>query len=218
MKLPQGFQGLDPTKVVQLKKSIYGLKQTPMCWFSKLSTALKSYGFTQSKPDYSHFSYIRSKINFHILIYVDEFRIASNDMSILQNFKNYLFNYFHMKDLGKLKYFLDIEVARNKEGIFLSQRKYSLDIITDSGLLGCKPSFTPIEINHKIALAKGTPLTDLAPYHKLVRRFVYSPRIVLRCSHIIPVYESTSAGTLRSFSPGGLILKRLSITGNSTTR
>ena len=116
MKLPQGFQGSDPTKVARLRKSIYGLKQSPRCWFSKLSTALKSYGFTQSKPDYSHFSYIRGKVSLHILIHVDDFLIASNDMSTLQKFKNYLCEYFHMKDLRKLKYFLGIEVARNSEG------------------------------------------------------------------------------------------------------
>lgn len=173
MKLPQGFQGSDPTKVARLKKSIYGLKQSPRCWFSKLSTALKAYGFTQSKPDYSHFSYIRGKVHLHILIYVDDFLIACNDMSTLQKFKNYLCECFHMKDLGKLKYFLGIEVARNREGFFVSQRKYALDIIADTGLLGCKPVATPIELNHKLALAKGTPLADPAPYRRLVGRLIY---------------------------------------------
>ena len=55
MKLPPGFEDPDPTKVCRLRKSIYGLKQSPRCWFEKLSTALKSYGFKQSRADYSHF-------------------------------------------------------------------------------------------------------------------------------------------------------------------
>ena len=173
MKLPQGFQGSDPTKVARLRKSIYGLKQSPRCWFSKLSDALKKYGFIQSKPDYSHFSYIRGKVNLHILIYVDDFIIACNDLSTLQKFKNYLCKCFKMKDLGKLKYFLGLEVARGPEGIFLSQRKYALDIITECGLLGAKPSPVPTEVNHKLALANGAPLTDPSPYRRLVGRLIY---------------------------------------------
>lgn len=68
MKLPPGFQDPDPTIVARLRKSVYGLKQAPRFWFSKLSSALKSYGFAQSRADYSHFSYIRGSINLHILI------------------------------------------------------------------------------------------------------------------------------------------------------
>lgn len=119
MKLPPGFDDPDPTKVCRLRKSIYGLKQSPWCWFFKLTAALKSYGFKQSRADYSHFSLIKGTVCLHILIYVDDFIITSNDNSTLQRFKNYLHKCFHMKDLGKLKYFLGIEVARNDEGIFL---------------------------------------------------------------------------------------------------
>ncbi|CAL8167648.1 unnamed protein product [Prunus armeniaca] len=55
-----------------------------------------------------------------------------------------------MKDLGDLKYFFGIEVARSKTGIFLSQRKYVMDLLTETGMLGCKPADTPIEMNHKL--------------------------------------------------------------------
>ena len=60
-----------------------------------------------------------------------------------------------MKDLGKLKYFLGIEVARNTEGMFLSQQKYALDVISEIGLLGTKPVTTPLEQNHTLAKAIG---------------------------------------------------------------
>jgi hypothetical protein len=49
-----------------------------------------------------------------------------------------------MKNLGGLKYFLGIEVARSKKGIFLSQQKYILDLLCEVGLLDCKPAYTPI--------------------------------------------------------------------------
>ena len=57
-----------------------------------------------------------------------------------------------MKDLGQLKYFLGIEVARSKNGVLLSQRKYVLDLLTETGMLDCKSVETPMEMNHKLGI------------------------------------------------------------------
>ncbi|XP_058009775.1 secreted RxLR effector protein 161-like [Hevea brasiliensis] len=78
-----------------------------------------------------------------------------------------------MKELGKLKFFLGIEVARNSNGIFLCQRKYELDVISEVGLLGCKPAKTPLEQNHKLALTKSDDVDDPAQYRRLVGRLIY---------------------------------------------
>ena len=78
-----------------------------------------------------------------------------------------------MKDLGALKYFLGIEVARNSKGIFLNQRKYTLDIIAEAGLLGAKPVSILMEQNHNLALATGSLLADPEKYRRLVGRLIY---------------------------------------------
>ena len=78
-----------------------------------------------------------------------------------------------MKDLGPLKYFLGIEVARSSAGLFLCQRKYTMDVISETGLLGAKPSGFPIEQNHKLGLAKGEFLEDPESYRRLVGRLIY---------------------------------------------
>lgn len=78
-----------------------------------------------------------------------------------------------MNHLGKLKYFLGVEVARSMDGVFLSQRKYALDIITEAGLLGCTPASVPTELNHKLAKAPGPVLEDPHPYRRLVGRLIY---------------------------------------------
>ena len=105
MKLPPGFQIISPGKVYKLRKSIYGLKQAPRCWFAKLSAALLKYDFTQSYADYSLFSLCRETLHLHVLVYVDDLIISGNNSAELQRFKTYLHQCFHMKDLGKLKYF-----------------------------------------------------------------------------------------------------------------
>ena len=150
MKLPPGFESSDPNLVCRLRKSLYGLKQAPRCWFAKLVTTLKGYGFLQSYSDYSLFTYTKGNVQINVLVYVDDLIISGNDSATLKTFKAYLSDCFKMKDLGVLKYFLGIEVARSSAGLFLCQRKYTLDIVSEVGLLGAKPCGFPIEQNHRL--------------------------------------------------------------------
>lgn len=173
MKIPQGFSSPGDTRVCRLRKSLYGLKQAPRCWFSKLVDALLKYGFSQTRSDYSLFIYSRNGVSLRILVYVDDLIISGNSPSEITAFKSYLSVCFYMKDLGFLKYFLGIEVARSQEGIYLCQRKYATDIVTETGLLGCRPAGCPIEQNHRLALTKSLELPDPQPYRRLVGRLIY---------------------------------------------
>jgi len=92
---------------------------------------------------------------------------------MLQKFKEYLSRCFAMKDLGKLKYFLGIEVRRGPEGIFLSQRKYALDIVADCGTLSVTAAATPLEQNHHLADDDGPLLAEPKKYQRLVGRLIY---------------------------------------------
>lgn len=104
MQLPPGFRTDDKSQVCRLHKSLYGLRQAPRCWFSKLSTSLKDYDFTQSVADYYLFTYARGTQRIYVLIYADDLILSANSLSLLDEFKAYLIECFHMKDLGVLKY------------------------------------------------------------------------------------------------------------------
>ena len=78
-----------------------------------------------------------------------------------------------MKDLGQLKYFLGIEVSRSKMGICLSQRKYVLDLLAETGMLACKPVDAPMEMNHKLGQTENQTAADKGCYHRLVGKLIY---------------------------------------------
>ncbi|XP_021739434.1 uncharacterized protein LOC110705810 [Chenopodium quinoa] len=123
-------------------------------------------GFESSHPN-------KGAVQINVLVYVDDLIISGNNTAALRAFKAYLSDCFHMKDLGTLKYFLGIEVARSSSDLFLCQRKYTLDIISEAGLLGSKPVGFPMEQNHKLGLANGPLLDDPEPCRRLVGRLIY---------------------------------------------
>ena len=86
MKLPQGFQASDPNKVCRLHKAVYGLRQAPRCWYSKLTDALKRYGFKTSRTDYSLFIYSSKGVELRVLIYVDDLLVCGNDIKVVTKF------------------------------------------------------------------------------------------------------------------------------------
>ncbi|KAA0054073.1 reverse transcriptase [Cucumis melo var. makuwa] len=82
-----------------------------------------------------------------LIIYVDDIVLTGDDQTEISQLKQRMGDEFEIKDLGNLKYFLGMEAARSKEGISVSQRKYTLDLLTETGMLGCCPADTPIEFN-----------------------------------------------------------------------
>ena len=141
-----------------MQKLLYELHQASHNRYAKLSSSLKQYGFVQSTLDHSLFTYSRDDTFLVILVYVDDLIIAGNNHEACAEFKDYLGKCFHMKDLGVLKYFLGIEIARGLARLFLCQRKYTLDILTECGMLGAKPFTFPMEQHHRLVANNRAPL------------------------------------------------------------
>ncbi|CAL2276208.1 unnamed protein product [Prunus armeniaca] len=131
-------------------QALYGLKQSPRAWFGRFTMAMKNNGFKQCNSD-------------HTLLLKHR---KGKEISQLQD---YLATEFEMKDIGGLKYFLGIEVARSQQGIFLSQRKYVLDLLTDTGMLDCKPADTPIVHNHHLGEYPDQVSTNKERYQRYLK-------------------------------------------------
>nr|XP_027186746.1 uncharacterized protein LOC113784668 [Cicer arietinum] len=103
-----------------------------------------------------------------ILIYVGDLLIAGNNLNDIESIKSSLQYVFSIKDLGVLKYFLGFEIARNTNGISLCQRKYSLDLLEETGLLGSKPCSTPMDANLKLSISTSQPLSNATVFRKVI--------------------------------------------------
>lgn len=124
----------------KLVKSLNGLTQASRKCYSKFFASFVDFGFTQFKANYSLFTKNNGDSFTTLLVYVDDIIVATNNKESIVELKN-LNQKFKIKDLGTLRYFLGIEVARTIEGIQILQRKYVLDILADSGksLYGPEP-------------------------------------------------------------------------------
>ena len=80
-----------------------------------------------------------------LIVYVGDIILVRDDLKELARLKGFLAQEFEIKDLGQLRYFLGMEVARTKKRISISQKKYIIDLLKETDMLGCKPFETPIE-------------------------------------------------------------------------
>ena len=175
MEQPPGFVAQGESGLVcRLRRSLYGLKQSPRAWFGRFSSVVQEFGMLRSTADHSVFYHHNSSGQcIYLVVYVDDIVITGSDQDGIQKLKQHLFTHFQTKDLGKLKYFLGIEIAQSSSGVILSQRKYALDILEETGMLDCKPFDTPMDPNVKLIPEQGESFGDPGRYRRLVGKLNY---------------------------------------------
>ncbi|KAG8491024.1 hypothetical protein CXB51_014147 [Gossypium anomalum] len=174
MDVPPGFDPNTGQVVCRIKKALYRLKQSPKAWFERFTKVMLKLGYKQSQGDHTLFvKHSFSRGVTVLLVYVDDIIVTGDNLEGMENLKKCLVKEFEVKELGKLKYFLGIEVAHSREGIFISQQKYIVDLLTETGKLGCKPVETPIEVNHRLGNALEDAAVDERSYQRLVGKLIY---------------------------------------------
>ncbi|KAG7537225.1 Leucine-rich repeat [Arabidopsis suecica] len=126
-----------------------------------------------SHSDHTCFLKITTAVFLCVLVYVDDIIIASNNDAAVDELKAQLKSCFKLRDLGPLKYFLGLEIARSAAGIYVGQRKYALDLLDETGLLGCKPSSIPMDPSVKFSKETGGDFVDAKAYRRLIGRLMY---------------------------------------------
>ena len=188
MDIPLGYTTTSKTEIVcKLQRALYGLKQSPRAWFGRFSLAMEKYGFQQSNSNHTLFQKRQLGKVTALIVYVDDMIITGNDPEEILRLQKQLATKFEMKILGGLKDFLGIEVARSKQGIFLSQRKYILDLLSKVGLLDYKPADSPIVQNHRLGEYPDQVLTNKERYQRLVGKLIYLSHTHLDIAYVVSV-------------------------------
>ncbi|CAL8164293.1 unnamed protein product [Prunus armeniaca] len=146
MDIPPGYNTTQTGTVSKLRKALYGLKQSPRAWFGPFTMATKNNGFKQCNPDHTLFLKHRKGKVTTLIIYVDDMIITGNDKLEISQLQDYLATEFEMKDL---------------------------DLLTDTGMLDCKPTNTPIVQNHHLGEYPDQVPTNKERYQRLVGRLIY---------------------------------------------
>eukprot|EP00253_Pinus_taeda_P007769 PITA_07769 len=183
MKQPEGFAMKGKNELVcKLKKSLYGLKQSPRMWYQKFDIFIWGLGFTKSKADHCvYFRLIGDRV-IYLVVYVDDMLLAGNDKEIIQDLKTQLSSKFDMKDIGAANYILGMEIKRDraKRNQWLNQRKYVETILQRFNMQDSKPVKVPIPVGVRLS-AEQCPKTqeeeeDMSrvPYASAVGSLMYA--------------------------------------------
>ncbi len=108
-----------------------------------------------------------------IVIYVDDLIILGDSDAYISDLKKHLKQKFEVKDLGGLRYFLNIEVIQYPKGIWLLQRQYALNKLFEYGMTSCKPISIPLEQNVKLNADEGDLVEDTTMYRCIMGSLIY---------------------------------------------
>lgn len=159
--------------VYKLHKALYGLKQAPRAWFSRIEAQFIGEGFQRCESDQTLFTK-RSREGkfFTVSVYVDDLIFTGNDEVMMSKFKSSMLREFDMSDLGKMRFFLRIEVLQRSDSIYICQRKYALEVSRRFGMMKSNSVVSPIVPGFKMS-KDGTGIL----LRRVLNKFIAEVRI-----------------------------------------
>lgn len=161
-------------KVYKLHKALYGLKQAPRAWFSRIEEYFIKEGLMKSQNEETLF-FKTNKIGNILLvsIYVDDLIYTGDDESMMKDFKESMQKEFDMSDLGKMRYFLGIEVLQTPLGIHISQGKYVFEVLQRFGMENCNAVCNPMVPGNKLDMDIDGERVDETYYKQIIGSLMY---------------------------------------------
>lgn len=171
---PEGFvRKGEEDKVYKLRKALYGLKQAPRAWYHRIKAYFKKEGFKRSSYDHTLFIKKAQSKTLMVSLYVDDLIYAGSDEKICIEFKESMKKEFDMSDLGRMKYFLGVQVSQTKEAISLSQERYAREVVKRFGLEEANPVQVPMVPGFALTKSGSGEEVDGSWYKSLVGSLMY---------------------------------------------
>lgn len=173
MKPPDGVN-IDDGMVLKLKKSLYGLKQSPKCWNNRFHQFVTGLSFKRSEADYCLYVKKNENGTIYLLLYVDDLLICGDFKLGIQQFKSQLLSEFRMKDLGELEYFMGMQIKIDRElgKVTISQSTFIENILKRFNMQACNSVSTPMESATKLCKPDKSE-KGIAEYRQLVGSLMY---------------------------------------------
>jgi len=169
MRLPPGHE--QPGHCAHLKRSIYGLKQSPRQWYGRLTAFLIPLGYKPTNFDPCVLVHKTHEII--IAIYVDGITIFGSS-PFRHTLKGSLQNEFDLSDLGSLNWLLGIQIEWGQKSVTLSQQAYIDQLLVKFGMDTCNPVILPLNPNQRLVKAEeGNDLADVSLYQQIIRSIMY---------------------------------------------
>nr|GEZ38283.1 retrovirus-related Pol polyprotein from transposon TNT 1-94 [Tanacetum cinerariifolium] len=171
---PDGF--VDPDNqnhVYKLKKALYGLKQAPRAWYDMLSSFLLSQDFSKGSVDPTLFIRKNGDDLLLVQIYVDDIIFAAHTLELCDLFANLTCSKFKMSMMGKISFFLGLQISQSPRGIFINQSKYALESLKKYGFESCDPVDTPMVEKSKLDEDKEGKAVDPSHYRAMISTLLY---------------------------------------------
>lgn len=172
---PEGYEveGKEE-KVYKLHKALYGLKQAPRAWFSRIEEYFDKEGFEKSENEETLFIKRSKRGNLLIVsVYVDDLIYTGDDDTLMKEFKLSMEKEFDMSDLGKMRYFLGIEVLQTNQGIHMSQTKYAMEVLRRFEMEDCNAVRNPMVPGSKVDMDENGERIDETFYKQIIGSLMY---------------------------------------------
>lgn len=188
MQQPMGYAAEGKEHLVcKLRRSIYGLKQSPREWYIEVDTHLRSTGWIKSEADPNLYYLKDSDTLTILLLYVDDLLLLGNSTTNISEVKALLSAKYQMKDLGPIARYLGMEFIRMPQGMLLHQAAYNREILKDLDMQDCKPLGTPLPEGFITQSESNTSPVDRTQYYQAVGKLLYLTNTRPDLSHSVGI-------------------------------